>query len=187
MTTKLEAINTMLSCVGQAPINTLSGTKNAFTIEAETLLDSETKRVQLQQWDFNTEEHYLLSPDTDGYIKIPANITRVKIPQIYKNQYIVRDNKIYDKIHHTFIISNALLVTVIFSLEFDELPVVVQDYIKMCAAYKFTKRALGAQAVCIYTQEDLMEAKQAMEEAELDTGNYTLIPEMRDRTIRGDL
>lgn len=187
MTTKLEAINTMLSCVGQAPINTLNGTKNSFTIEAETILDTETKRVQLQQWDFNSEEYYPLTPDVDGYIKIPSNITRVKIPQIYKNQFIIRNNKIYDKIHHTFIIGQTLLVNVLFALEFEECPTVVQDYIKMCAAYKFTKRVLGSQAVCLYTQEDLAEAKLAMEEAELDTGNYTLIPEMRDRTIRGDL
>ncbi len=187
MTSKLEAINTMLSCIGQSPINTLEGTKNSFTNEAETLLDSETQRVQLQQWDFNSEEYYPLQPDIDGYIKIPENITRVKIPQIYKNQYIIRNNKIYDKIHHTFIITQPLLVNVLFSLKYEECPTVVQNYIKMSAAYKFTKRVLGSQAVCLYTQEDLQEARIAMEEVELDTGNYTLIPEMKDRTIRGDL
>lgn len=187
MTTKLEAINIMLSCIGQSPINTLEGTKNSFTIEALNLLDNEVKAIQLRQWDFNSEEHYLLSPDTDGYIHIPNNITRIKIPQIYKNQYIIRNNKVYDKLHHTFIIGNPLLVTVIFALTFDECPEVVKQYITMSAAYKFTKRTLGSQAPCIYTQEDLIEARQAMEEAELDMGNYTLIPEMRDRTIRGDL
>lgn len=187
MTTKLEAINNMLSCVGQAPLNTLEGIKNAFTIEALSILDSETKAVQLRQWDFNSEENYILSPDTNNHIAIPENITRVKVPQIYKNQYIIRNNKVYDKIHHTFIISHPLIVTVIFALTFEECPEVVRTYITMSAAYKFTKRVLGSQATCIYTQEDLIEARQAMEEAELDTGNYTLIPEMRDNTIRGEL
>ena len=41
MTTKLEAINTMLSCIGQSPLNSLEGTKSYFTIAAEKILEDE--------------------------------------------------------------------------------------------------------------------------------------------------
>lgn len=187
MTTKLDAINTMLSCIGYPPINTLEGTQSAFVVTAKTLLDNETKRVQLQEWNFNTEDDYPLTPDTDGYITLASNVTRVKVPQEYLSRYIVRNNKIYDKLNHTFIIDQPLRVHILFSLTFEELPEVARDYVKMCAAYKFTKRVLGSQAVCLYTQEDLMEARQALEESELDTGNYSLIPEMYTREVRGDL
>ena len=42
MTTKPEAINTMLSCIGQSPLNSLEGTKSYFTISAEKILNDES-------------------------------------------------------------------------------------------------------------------------------------------------
>lgn len=187
MTTKLDAINIMLSCIKHAPLNTLEGTKSSFTVAAETLLDNETVRVQLKGYDFNTEEDYPLNPDVDGIIKIPENVLRIQIPQIYKNQYVVRDNKLYDKYNHTFNISHPLFITIIFGLTFDELPEVVKRYITMSAAFKFTKRELGSETASGYTQQDLLEAASDLLEYELDLGNYSMISEFYTREIRGDL
>ena len=55
MTTKLEAINSMLHCIGQSPLSTLEGTRSAFTVSAITLLDNETVNLQMKGWDFNTD------------------------------------------------------------------------------------------------------------------------------------
>ena len=187
MTTKLEAINILLSCIGHNAINTLAGVTSAFITTAENILDSETKRVQLQSYDFNTEENYPLTPDVDGLIKIPNNVVSIAYPQDYLNRYTVRNNKLYDKFEHTFIIKNQLRVGIVFALSFEELPEVVRYYITILSAYKFTKRELGSQAVCVYTQEDVAEAKQAFLESELDLGNYSLISEFYTRDIKGDL
>lgn len=187
MTTKLEAINIMLSCIGHSAINTLEGVKSAFITTAENILDSETKRVQLQSYDFNTEDDFPLTPDIDGFIKIPDNVVSIIYPQDYLNRYIIRNNKLYDKVKHTFIIKNQLKVSIVFALSFEELPEVVRYYITILSAYKFTKRELGSQAVCVYTQEDVAEAKQAFLESELDLGNYSLISEFYTRDIKGDL
>lgn len=187
MTTKLDAINTMLSCIKHAPLNTLEGTKSSFAISAEKLLESETIRTQLKGYDFNTEDNYPLNPDVDGIIKIPDNVLKVQIPQIYKNQYIIRASKLYDKYNHTFKINHPLYVTIIFSIPFEDLPEVVQRYITMSAAFKFTKRELGSETASGYTQQDLLEAASDLLEHELDLGNYSLIPEFYTREIKGDL
>lgn len=187
MTTKLEAINTMLSCIGHNSINTLSGTKSAFIVSAENILDTETKRVQLQSYDFNTEDNYPLTPDVDGFIKIPENVVSIAYPQDYLNRYTERDGKLYDKFEHTFIIKHPLRVGIVFALTFEELPEVVKYYITILSAYKFTKRELGSQAVCVYTQEDVNEAKQAFIESELDLGKYSLISEFYTKDIKGYL
>lgn len=187
MTTKLEAINIMLSCIGHNPINTLEGVKSAFITTAENLLDTETKRLQLQSYDFNTEDNHLLIPDVDGYIKIPENVVSIAYPQDYLNRYTVRKGKLYDKVEHSFKIKQPLRVSITFALKFEELPEVVRYYITLLSAYKFTKRQLGSQAICVYTQEDVQEAKQAFLESELDLGNYSLIPEFYTREIKGDL
>ena len=118
MTTKLEAINTMLSCIGQAPLNTLEGTKSYFTIAAERILEDEVKRIQLQGWDFNSEDGYQLNPDVNNNITIPPNLIMVKFPTIYKNRYVVREGKLYDKFEHTYEIPRPLKCSVVWSFEF---------------------------------------------------------------------
>ena len=57
----------------------------------------------------------------------------------------------------------------------------------MTAAYKFVKRELGSQATCQYTQEDLMEARIALEQHELEIGEYTMIPDMYNGNIRSEI
>ena len=184
MTTKLEAINTMLSCIGQAPLNTLEGTKSYFTIAAEKILEDETKKFQLQGWDFNSEDNYRLTPDTNNNIKIPKNIYMIKYPVLYQNRYAVRENKLYDKLKHTFKITKPLNVSVIFCFPFEDLPEVAKVYATMSAAYKFVKRELGSQAACQFTQEDLMQARVALEQHELEIGQYTMIPDMYNGNIK---
>jgi hypothetical protein len=187
MTTKLEAINTMLSCIGQSPLNTLEGTKSYFTIAAEKILDDETKRVQLTGWDFNTEFDYQLNPDSNGYINITDDLLMVKLESYYMNRYVVRANKLYDKFNHTFKISEPIRASVVFQFEFEDLPKVVREYVKMSAAYKFVKRELGSNNVSVYTQEDLAEARVAMEQHELEVGDYTLIGEFYNGQIKDEL
>ena len=187
MTTRLEAINTMLSCIDHMPLNTIQGTQSAFTVAAQSILNSENQRVQLKGWDFNTEENYVLQPDENKHIHIAEDMLLVKVPTYYKNRYVIRAGKIYDKYKHSFEIDNSIEVTVVFGFDFEDLPEVVKNYVKMSAAYKFTKRELGSQSTCIYTQEDLLEAKADMELHELTTGSYTMIPEYYNNDIKESL
>ena len=187
MTTKLEAINEMLACVGQSPLESLEGTKSYFTMAAENILDAETKRVQLCGWDFNTEEHYKLVPDVNGIIAVADDMLSIKDSQYYRERYVIRKGKLYDKLNHTFKIDRPIIATVIFSFKFEELPEAARLYIKMSAAYKFCKKELGADRACQYSAEDLQEAYWNMQQFELDTGNYNILTEFYDGTIRSNI
>ena len=187
MTTKLEAINTMLSCVGQAPLKSLVGTKNYYTVAAEQILDEECKRTLLTGWDFNTELHYELQPDVNNHINITEDMLLVQLPEIYRNRFVIRSNKLYDKINHTFEIKQSLKIKVIWNFKFEDVPENFKNYIKMVSAYKFCKRVLSSETACMYTREDVQEAYADLQGYELETGNYTIIPEMYDGTIRGDI
>lgn len=187
MTTKLEAINTMLSCVGQSPLKTLEGTKSSFTIAAEQILDEECKRVLLTGWDFNTDVNYQLTPDVNKHIKITEDMLLVQHRENHRNRYVVRYSKIYDKLKHSYEIDRPLLCKVIWDLPFEELPENFKTYIKMSAAYKFCKRVLSSETACMFTKEDVAEAYADLLNYELETGNYSMIPEMQDGTIRGDI
>lgn len=184
MTTKLEAINIMLSCIGQAPLNTLEGTKSYFTVSAENTLDAEVKRIQLEGWYFNTEKLYRLQPDKNNIIKVPDDLIEIRCSNF---RYVVRKKKVYDLWHHTFEIKNPITVEAVFRLNFEDMPEVAQTYAYMSAAYKFVKREFGADKTCVYTQEDLAEAKQIMLQHELEIANYTMIPDYYNGNIKGEL
>ena len=187
MTTKLEAINTMLSCIGQAPLNTLEGTKSYFTIAAEKILDDETKRIQMQGWDFNSEDCFQFNPDAEGIIEIPDDLIMIKFPTRYKNRYVVREGKLYDKFRHTYEITQPIKCSVVWCFAFEDLPEVARQYARISAAYKFVKRELGADKASQYTQEDVLEARITLEQHELEIGEYTMIPDMHNGNIRGSI
>uniref|UniRef100_UPI0040473467 hypothetical protein n=1 Tax=Shewanella sp. TaxID=50422 RepID=UPI0040473467 len=53
-TSKLDAVNTMLSSIGEAPVSSLSSGLIEAEI-AETILDTIDREVQSMGWHFNTE------------------------------------------------------------------------------------------------------------------------------------
>lgn len=75
-TTKLEAINIMLSSIGESPVNSLtSGLVDAEM--AETILNATSRDVQSQGWHFNTEPSYGIVPLASGELLLPANCLKV--------------------------------------------------------------------------------------------------------------
>ena len=86
LTTKLNAVNTMISVIGEAPVNTLGGTAVPVTVvQAESTLDEMSRAIQSEGWHFNTEHEYTLTPDAStSKITLPNNTLRVDLdPQIY--------------------------------------------------------------------------------------------------------
>jgi hypothetical protein len=77
-TTELEAVNEMLMSIGQAPVNTLavSGIKDVNIARAR--LQSQTRRVLSRGFNFNTDDNYTLTPDSDGIILIPNGTLKMR-------------------------------------------------------------------------------------------------------------
>ena len=70
-TTKLEAVNVMLTSIGEAPVNSLiSGLEDAEL--AETILESVNKETQSKGWIFNTDLKVTLGLNADNEI-VPIN------------------------------------------------------------------------------------------------------------------
>jgi hypothetical protein len=67
-TTQLEAINTMLSAIGETPTTTdiITANSSADVVMAVQILDEVTKEVESQGWNFNTEYDVELVPDAVG-------------------------------------------------------------------------------------------------------------------------
>jgi len=177
-TTQLEAVNTMLSMIGEAPVNSLTGTLPLDATIANNTLTEISREVQSAGWHFNTEHKVTLSRDNNNKIPLATNIMRVDLdPSRYSRgtlDVVKRGNFLYEKIEHTFTFDEALDATVIYYLEFDELPENVKRYINIRAGRIFADRVVGEQQLHGFTQQEELNALAVLKQEEADTANHNI-------------
>lgn len=158
MTTKLEAINQMLSGIGQAPVVSLDVANPEISIAVD-ILEQVDREVQGEGWHFNTEVAYPFMADTSGNISVPSNVLQLsdnKFANNQKYQTVLRDGRLYDKIKHTYTFTAGSVVKcdVVWKFDFEDLPQVFQDYITQRATRVFAGRVLGSQEMVTFNAQD---------------------------------
>mgnify|MGYP000079303028 FL=1 len=178
-TTKLEAVNSMLSTIGEAPVNSLtSGLVDADT--AETILNEVSRSVQAHGWNFNSEPDYTVAADTSGNVVLPTEILRADLANSVtkyrstKQEYVQRGNKMYDKIKHSFNIGTPLKLDVVVLLDFEVCPEVARRYVTVKAARIFQERVVGSDSLSAMNRNDEQEALFSLREMEGDNGDYNI-------------
>lgn len=136
-TTKLEAINEILSAGGEDRVNSIN-TPEAD--EALAFLDQKSRALQTQGWWFNTTRNRTIHPDTDGYIAVPVNTLKV-LPE--HGRYMLRGNKIYDVYGDGYLHKEPVTVDIVEGLEWDELPEAAKTLIYLSAGRTYQDRLLG--------------------------------------------
>ena len=191
-TSELEAVNTILSTIGEAPLNTLSGSLPVDGTIAKNVLSEVSREVQSQGWHFNTHYKVTLSRDTNNKIPLATNIVRVEIdPRKYSKvsyDIVQRNNELYNlaKNEETFD-TNFTDATVVYLLPFDEIPEQAKRYITIRSARIFHDRTLGANTIHKFSQEDEAKSLSILKQAESHTGDYSIFdtPEQAYTIIRG--
>jgi len=178
-TTELEAVNTILSTIGEAPLNSLTGSLPVDGTVALNILSEIAREVQSAGWHFNTHYKVTLSRDTDNKIPLATNILRVELdPNRYsKLQYdiVQRNNYLYNlaKNQNTFD-TNFEDVIAVYLLPFDEIPEQAKRYITIRSARVFHDRTLGANTLHKFSTEDEARALIILKQAEASTGDYSI-------------
>lgn len=183
-TTKLEAVNTMLSAIGEPPVNTLSSTR-ADCIMAEQILDETSREVQSYGWHFNIEYGVTMTPDSDGFLYVADNIARVDTdPAEYVDLDIVqRGNRLYDKKTNGYVFSGPIKVTQIVMLDFEEMPEPARRYVMIRAARIYGERMVASEKTSQFTSRDEFMALAKMREYETDTGDYSIFDSLDTLSI----
>jgi len=178
-TTQLSAVNSMLSTIGEAPVNSLSsGLVDAET--AETILNEVSRDVQSLGWNFNTEPNYTVAADSDGNVVLPSEVVRADLANSVtkyrssKNEYVQRGNKMYDKVNHTYNIGEALKLDVVVLLAFEQLPEVARRFITLKASRLFQERVVGSDTLSAMNRADEEQALYALREMEGDNADYNI-------------
>ena len=177
-TSSLEAVNTILSAIGEAPVNSLTGTLPIDATQAQNLLKEISREVQSAGWFFNSFYDYTLSLDGDSKIPLATNIMRVdlSINKYSPSQYniIKRGNFLFNKKDNTYTFDKALDAQVILFLPFDELPENARRYITIRASRIFQDRLLGANTLHGFGIVDESNALAVLKQEEMDTADHSI-------------
>lgn len=178
-TTELEAVNVILSTIGEAPINTLVGSLPVDATVAKNILSEISREVQSQGWHFNTHYKATLSRDNSNKIPLAPNILRVELdPNKYSKfnyDIVQRNNYLYNLATNsdTFDI-NFENVQAVYLLDFTDIPEQAKRYITVRSARVFHDRTLGATTLHKFTQEDEIKSLTVLKQAEASTGDYSI-------------
>jgi len=177
-TSSLEAINTILSAIGEAPINSLTGTLPIDATQAQNLLKEVSRETQSAGWFFNSFYDYTLSLDTDSKIPLATNIMRVDLNinkySVGTYNVIKRGGFLFNKKGNTYIFDKALDAVVILFLPFEELPENARRYITIRAARIFQDRLLGANTLHGFGIVDEQNAMAVLKQEEMDTADHSI-------------
>lgn len=173
-TTKLEAVNTMLSAIGDSPVNSLaSGLVDAEL--AETILDATSREVQSKGWHFNREFKFRITPTVEGFIILPTNCLKVDgIEQTADQDLVQRGSKLYNRRSHTFAINTSVEVDMVVLLDYEELPEAARNYIMVRAARIFQNRTVGSDTLNGFEVNDENVAWVELLDMEGETADYTI-------------
>ena len=173
-TTELAAINTMLSGIGEAPVNSLADVTADVSV-ARSVLAEVSREVQAEGWQWNTEDDYPLRPDASGKIRLHPSVIRLHFREPDDRQLILRGEEVYDRLNHTFTFPADTLfhVTLTSLLPFHQLPETCRRYVTLKALRVFQERVVGSTTLSSFQQRDEAMARAAMlaEERRADRPN----------------
>lgn len=174
-TTKIQAINTMLSTVGEPPINSLAA-QRADALIAQNILDEVSREVLTYGWQFNTDEGIYLTPDSNtGFIYVPDTVVRVDMDRNeLEYDIVVRGNRLYNRKNNSYVFSGQIKVVQIYLMDFDEMPETAKRYVTIRAARIFQDRMVGSEKHHAFTLRDEVAALATMNEYENEVGDYTI-------------
>ena len=195
---ELNAINSILASIGQAPVTAIDNDGNPSTptnpdvaMAYNTLMEV-SEEVQSEGWTFNQEKHYPLTTNAERELVIPADILQIELTRdelvftkqnqksynvvdnCYYPEVVQRDGKLYDKANHTYKFNKSpMYFDIMWLYTFDDIPAVIRDFIVARAAAISCMRMLGdGEQYQMLQQREIYCRAQAIE-YETTQGEYS--------------
>lgn len=186
-TTQLDAVNLLLSTIGQSPVNTLTGQVSVDVLRAQNILDHINREVQAAGCTFNQEDRYPLAINTAGNIVLPPNLISVTLdPMEYPpTEYLVciRGNMLYNKHKHSYVFTKSLKASVILMLDYEDLPQYARWLIAVRAARKFQDDSTQSDSGHQFTLQDEQSAFQSFKRREAQQEDRTVLTPWYQRNV----
>lgn len=177
-TTKLKAVNTMLSYIGEEPVNSLTTTPSAEVVLAEQVLDEINEKVQSRGWIWNTDLDIELTPDANGRYAwqdgwMAFDVDRSRYP---RTDVVKRGGYLHNRIGGTNVFTESTLKgSVTVYLDWTDLPEVARKYILTRAARTLHDLVIGDESRHQYSRRDEEEAWSDLMAHEIRQGDYNIL------------
>jgi hypothetical protein len=173
--TELDAINTMLTTIGESPVNSISAS-TADTRIAQLILQEVDRATQIKGWNWNTEKEVPLTRNGSNQIVLASNVVRVDVDRReYQDVEVVqRGNKLWDKKNKTFTFTADLKGEVVYLLPFTDLPEQARYYIVVRSARLFQQRMIGDSTGSAFSAEEETTAYMSLNDSEDETADHNI-------------
>tara|TARA_R110000751_G_scaffold22207_2_gene62778 strand:- start:1620 stop:2225 length:606 start_codon:yes stop_codon:yes gene_type:complete len=154
---ELEAVNLLLSAIGEAAVSSLETATTVEVTQAKKLLSNVNRAAQQKGWHFNTEWDVVLTRDSDDRIPLSESILSVYQPgQLMTIRGRSGSMYAYDLDNNTFTwtknLNNAVTITL---LDFIDSPNTFRQYVTTRAARIFQEEIIGqVSAETVNRQEE---------------------------------
>jgi hypothetical protein len=170
--TELEAVNVLLTTIGETPVNTLTGNLVTDVTVAQQVLNEVSREVQSEGWHFNTEQGVKLTPNSSKEIVVPPDVSRIDAKY---TDVTIRGGKLFNLTERTFKFDNQLEVDIVYYQDFVELPDQAKRYITVRAARIYSDRMINSETIHQMTLRDEQKALITLKEFEGDVGDYSMM------------
>ncbi len=193
-TTEIQAINVMLSMIGQTPVSTLTAPQSIEVELAQDLLCDVSREIQTNGWHFNTEINRELVPNVAKEIVVAANVVRVTVmgigvqtTQLRHVDVTLRGSRLYNRETNSFDeFESSLFVEQVVILPFEELPETARRYFLIRAGRQFSERFQAENLASRWTRDDEQFARKQFMKYEGRVAQRTFLdsPDMAGYMIR---
>lgn len=175
-TTELEAVNIMLSSIGEAPVNSLSsGLVDAEL--AQTTLHNVSREVQAAGWSFNTEYNRSYALDGAGELLLGNDVLKADMCATRTESFdlVQRGTKMYNRAEGTYILTDGpIKLDVVVFLDYTLLPEAARRYITIRAARIFQDRTIGSQELHGFQLRDEQMALVELRDSDAENADHSI-------------
>lgn len=178
--TELEVVNSVLSTVGDNPVQSLDdGYQPVFIIKS--MLNNLSRDMQTKKYWFNTEYDVVLTPNTlTDKIILPFNILHF---EPVDTEYVARGLTVYDRVGRTSTITDDITADICLMLEFEELPQVARKYIQALCKQQYNDEYLGEESIKATLAKEVDMAKIELDRAHMENEDINILNSSRANSI----
>ena len=174
--TELEAVNSLLSAIGESAVSSLETATTVEVTQAKNLLSNVNREIQQKGWHFNTEWDVSLSRNSENKIPVGTSILSIyvehKLTTIRGIQGVMY---VYDLDDNTFTwtenLTNAVTITL---LDFQDTPQAVRQYVTTKAARIFQEEIIGQTSAEQINRTEEMETYADLLDDEAERAGYNV-------------